>query len=182
MAAKTTENTKLPGANGVIVIPRSIWHLRPQMVIHGGPYASHPQGMFGICLLEQRPRRGTADLWFPIPDFSVPDDTAKTQSALRCALLQLIAGNPIYVGCLGGKGRTGLFMALLAKALGADDPISYVRENFNAHAVETMAQELWIEEFDTEDLELWLRGQLRRRLLQRLLPRWLFRSPLTSAA
>ena len=178
-----TTITTLRGANGVIVVPRNIWRLRPEMVLHGGPYAAHPAGMFGVCLLEQPPRRGTADLWYPIPDFSVPAcASAVTDSTLRNVLLQLLEGRPVYVGCLGGKGRTGLFLALIAKVLGAEDPVDYVRVNFHAHAVETRQQEQWVDDFDVSATQNWLRGQLWRSAWRRLKARYRTRPALCSEA
>ena len=41
---------------------------------------------------------------------------------------------------MGGWGRTGLFLALLAKVCGVENPVTYVRENYSPRAVETTDQ------------------------------------------
>lgn len=45
-------------------------------------------------------------------------------------------------------GRTGLFLAILAKAVGFNDPVAYVRKHYYNHAVETAEQAKYVEAFD----------------------------------
>jgi protein-tyrosine phosphatase len=48
----------------------------------------------------------------------------------------------VHVGCRAGIGRTGLFLACLARAAGVEgDPIAHVRAQYDPHAAETAAQE-----------------------------------------
>jgi protein-tyrosine phosphatase len=75
----------------------------------------------------------------PIKDFSVPE-TAALDAGLTIAVARILAGDPIYAGCMGGRGRTGLFLAVLAKAFGIQAPVEYVREHYSVHAVETAEQ------------------------------------------
>ena len=60
------------------------------------------------------------------------------------------------VGCLGGQGRTGLFLALLAKVWGIADPVKYVRRVYLRRAVETRDQEEWVADFEASGLRRWL--------------------------
>jgi len=68
-----------------------------------------------------------------------------------------LAGEKIYIGCMGGWGRTGLFMALLAKATGISDPVAFIREYYTPHAVETKEQQDYVANFDVSPIqrELW---------------------------
>ena len=51
------------------------------------------------------------------------------------------------MGCMGGIGRTGLMLSLLAKAFGVEDPVAYVRKHYYSHAVETKEQRQFIADF-----------------------------------
>ena len=57
---------------------------------------------------------------------------------------------------MGGWGRTGLFLALIAKVCGEKDPVAYVREHYAPHAVETKDQQAYVESFDVAALQRWL--------------------------
>jgi protein-tyrosine phosphatase len=47
---------------------------------------------------------------------------------------------PVYVGCAAGLGRTGTFIAALARVAGIGDGVAWVRANYDTRAVETEAQ------------------------------------------
>jgi len=68
-----------------------------------------------------------------------------------------LAGKQLYIGCMGGWGRTGLFMALLAKASGISDPVAFIREQYTPHAVETKEQQDYVANFDVSPIQrnLW---------------------------
>jgi protein-tyrosine phosphatase len=83
----------------------------------------------------------------PTRDFSTPD-TALLTAGLEEAVIALTSGKPMYVGCMAGKGRTGLFMAVLCKAFGIPNPVEYVREHYYAHAVETKEQYAFVTNFE----------------------------------
>lgn len=124
-------------------------------VFFGGPYVRKPKGMFGVCLLEH-PRHtpnGDDEIWLPIPDFETPNQSdAVVCRVLAKAIRAAAGGKAVYIGCAGGKGRTGLFLALLMKALGVRDPIGRVRKYFHPHAVETPEQEDYVRRFDVTPL------------------------------
>lgn len=89
----------------------------------------------------------------PIADFSIPDKEDLIP-VVRAAICELAFGRSVFVGCWGGIGRTGLFLAVLAKALGVEPPISWVRMNYISNAVETQEQMKFVNElkFDAEFL------------------------------
>lgn len=119
-------------------------------VVYGGPYGQYKQPMFGIKMAEE------IDMPCDVPintrDFSVPK-VPDMQNGIRKALHVMAAGKPIYVGCMGGVGRTGLFLACLAKTLGIEEPVNWVRMNYKPHAVETRQQERYVDQFDTSALQ-----------------------------
>lgn len=57
----------------------------------------------------------------PIPDFSVPNDRKSFREALEFASDELRAGRNLAVHCYAGVGRTGTFLACLAKQLAGKD-------------------------------------------------------------
>lgn len=96
----------------------------------------------------------------PIKDFSVPTQQ-DAQAALILALQAAANYKPVYFGCFGGIGRTGTFLALLAKVQQDYErlfkgrqhfhltPVQKVRADYLKHAVETSDQERFVEDFDT---------------------------------
>lgn len=149
---------------------------------NSGPYREKPAEAFGICLLENpdvmiRQFEGLArgpdiDVWIPIPDFGVPAEllTPIVEFALIRALAAALDGRSVYVGCMGGIGRTGLFLSLLAKALGQRRPIGYVRR-YVFEAVETHEQELYVRNFPIGRVRRWLFGELIKRRLTKIFRR-----------
>ena len=123
----------------------------------GGPFDGFEPGenRFGVCVRAERAPR-QLDLHLPIRDFDVPHDLDKLRDVLKGTLQAAFDGKEVYVGCMGGWGRTGLFLALLAKAAGIDDPIAYVREHYTPRAVETEEQARFVRMFDVVDLRSWL--------------------------
>lgn len=79
---------------------------------------------------------------FPIPDFDTPEDQNQLEHHLQQVLRMANNGEHIAVHCFAGRGRTGFFLALLARhIMGVDGKtaITYLRRFFPA--VETAAQE-----------------------------------------
>lgn len=118
--------------------------------IYGGPYRQKPFGMRGVKMAQE------IDMPFfvsvPTKDFSVPD-TYQMVDGVEKTLMALAKGHDVYVGCMGGIGRTGLFLAVLAKTLGIKDPVGWVRKNYMPHAVETAQQKRYVDEFPTDLLD-----------------------------
>jgi hypothetical protein len=113
----------------------------------GGPFRECPRNYFGVKMAAEIPARAGYDhVDIPTRDFCVPDMTT-LYKGLETAVAALVAGTPLYVGCMAGKGRTGLFMAVLAKAFGVKNPVEYVRANYYAHAVETADQYAFVSAF-----------------------------------
>ncbi|PWS38308.1 protein phosphatase [Falsiroseomonas bella] len=113
------------------------------VTITGGPFDAIPEGAFGVCLEAASEKAWLADIALPTPDFGLPDPAA-LRAAVAAALAQLEAEpeRPLHVGCRAGIGRTGLFLACLARAAGVEgDPLDYVRRHYLPHAAETEAQQ-----------------------------------------
>jgi protein-tyrosine phosphatase len=113
-------------------------------MVWGGPYLERPQGMVSVKLA--REINAPADLELPIKDFSTPEQAA-TDAVMRVAVAFILRGEPLYAGCMGGRGRTGLFLSLLAKAFGVRSPVQYVRANYYEHAVETVQQMEFVRDY-----------------------------------
>jgi hypothetical protein len=107
----------------------------------GGPYLQKPIGVTGVKMAEELPFRddGSMEIDIPTEDFSVPNKE-KLLGGLESAIDRILTGELIYVGCMGGRGRTGLFLSILAKVFSVDDPVGYVRKHYYEHAVETHEQ------------------------------------------
>lgn len=120
------------------------------VTITGGPFDAIPDGAFGVCLEMASAKAWLADVALPTPDFGLPEPEALRQ-AVGTVLAQLEADpdRPVHVGCRAGVGRTGLFMACLARAAGVEgDALDYVRRHYLAHAAETEAQQAMARAFD----------------------------------
>lgn len=80
------------------------------------------------------------------PDFGVPEDAEQVRTALQALLDRARRGERVEIGCLGGHGRTGTALALLAVLTGhpGDDAVGWVRTHYCARAVETAEQEAYV--------------------------------------
>ena len=147
----------VPGSKGTLRLPRQLLGLYPALEVSGGPYRFRPPTMLGVCLLEHGTHDGGCDVWLPIPDFGVPKLAREhVGSLVQEVFRNLLRGRKVYVGCTGGQGRTGLFLALLAKAWGIADPVEYVRRCYVRQAVETREQAQWVDDFDVSAVRRWL--------------------------
>lgn len=78
---------------------------------------------------------------YTITDGCAPKSPKEFKKMIEWVALKLHCGNKIHVGCIGGHGRTGLFLAaLVAFTNTSDDPIKWVRENHCKKAVESKSQ------------------------------------------
>lgn len=76
-------------------------------------------------------QHGLEVIYLPVTDFEVPPD-GELDSALQAALAQAHLGRHILVHCNAGYGRTGIFMACLARLLfDLDGPqaVAWVRQS-----------------------------------------------------
>jgi hypothetical protein len=143
--------------NGVINLDLGWKGAWEKVNVYGGPFHGFPQDdpeAFGVCLKEEAPK--VYDVHLPIPDFGVPDDDFEVAVALSQVYEAAFKGKAVYAGCGAGWGRTGLFLALVAKVAGVPDPITYVRENYTPQAVETAHQEAYVRSFDVGRVRLWV--------------------------
>jgi hypothetical protein len=81
------------------------------------------------------------------PDLGVPADAAELRATLQSVLDRARNGERVEIGCLGGHGRTGTALAVLAVLTGhpADDAVAWVRTAYCPQAVETPEQEAFVE-------------------------------------
>lgn len=114
------------------------------VTVTGGPYDSKPDDYIGVKMAVEIRLPCTINI--PTVDFSEPDTKLAT-AGLSAVVTRLLNGERVYVGCMAGRGRTGLFMALLAKAFGEQDPVAYVRKEYYSHAVETYKQKKYVDDF-----------------------------------
>ena len=116
----------------------------------GGPYYSKPSHLKGVKMAAEI--NMPCDISIPTRDFSVPDEKDFKLGVLGTLAL-LSSHKEVYVGCMGGIGRTGLLMAGVVKVLAPrQDSVKYVREHYIPHAVETEEQQRYIKNFDVEKL------------------------------
>jgi protein-tyrosine phosphatase len=82
-------------------------------------------------------------------DFECPPNHQQVKYAMLVATQALAEGYNVYCGCAGGIGRTGTFLAVLAAAYRPTDkdPISFVRNRYDSHTIETRSQEAWVDDF-----------------------------------
>jgi hypothetical protein len=155
--------------------PESLWLNRSMPVtfgkvqasVFGGPfieYVPDTRRIVGIKMAVEISH--THDFAVDTKDFNVPSQQLMQQGILY-GLQKIMAGNDLYVGCMGGTGRTGLYMACMAKVMLAyaggegnwgtgeigsygtlSAPVAYVRKHYKAHAVETQRQESFVAAFD----------------------------------
>lgn len=87
------------------------------------------------------------DIYFKIPDMNVPPDVEEFMKLITWTAEQMRSGKSVFVGCIGGHGRTGLFLAALTNHMtGAKDAISIVRKKYCKKAVESTKQIAWLHE------------------------------------
>jgi len=78
---------------------------------------------------------------FEIIDMTPPQDAESFRALVANVSARLDRGEKVHVGCIGGHGRTGTFLAaLVAYRRVSDDPIAYVRQHYCERAVETSEQ------------------------------------------
>jgi len=119
------------------------------------PAPDGPAPDFGLYLGTKKLRRKHgggvtwAQEWVTWPDFLLPVDGEAARKAIVALHARAKAGENVEVACYGGAGRTGTVMACLAVLSGvpAGDAVAWVREHYNARAVETPWQRGWVKRF-----------------------------------
>ncbi len=150
-----------------------------KVTVMGGRYLEKPEGIKGVKLAEEID--APADIVLDIPDFGVPT-LKQCENAIYKALKILCEDGAIYIGCMGGIGRTGMFMAMLIKTIGimnleAEEktrwfkfkkffggspnhsnlgmrnfPVNWVRDEYLSFAVETEEQYKLVGRFDPTEM------------------------------
>lgn len=160
-----------PGANGELPLSLGWQGGWQTLTITGGPFNAFKKAdeVFGICVRKEDPRPN--DIHVPIVDFRVPTPEMKglITASLSQAFRSALTGKHVYVGCQGGWGRTGLFLALMAKVAGVADPVAYVREHYTSHAVETSEQQAYVHDFDVTQVRAEVLNTARGAALRKLM-------------
>ena len=114
----------------------------------------------------QPQRTNTPILNMYIPDYAAPSWSREVWVDLAADLMELMdAGRDVLVACMGGHGRTGMAVAILAGLMRpdiiGDDPLTWIRDAYCWECVETLDQERYIFEmleFDMPDYLLDYKG------------------------
>lgn len=98
---------------------------------------------FGWRVRPKHPWPSASISW---PDFWLPNDKRRAIEALR-EVHRRAADERVELACFGGKGRTGTALALIATFAGVSprEAVEWVRNNYNAKAVEMPWQRRWVE-------------------------------------
>lgn len=82
---------------------------------------------------------------YRVQDMGVPENMVSFKSLLKYLEEQILAGKKVFVGCIGGHGRTGIVLAaLLNHMTGEKDAITVVREAICKKCVESSTQVEWL--------------------------------------
>jgi hypothetical protein len=134
-------------------------------VIIGGPFDAF-NGGFGVCLDKHSSKAKDADLLLDVPDFGIPPAALLEKALVTTVDFMLHRPDvPVFVGCRGGIGRTGMFMAALVRSVGVDTlhPVEWVRSHYLRGAVETSAQRGLVMAINTKPVwDLILKDQAKR--------------------
>ena len=105
--------------------------------------------MTGMDLKARYHNLGLGVIYAPIEDFSTPE-RGDMRLPIEQTLAAAQAGENIVIHCHAGIGRTGLFVACLARVIweqSADEAVDWVRQ-YIPYAVENEAQMTFIRDFE----------------------------------
>ena len=125
--------------------------------LYGGSFFAAPvrADVFAINLMAEHEL--PCDLWVPVADFSVPDSPDLFRAAFDRILTRT---DHTFAGCMGGIGRTGLFIGCFLRYLGHPDPLPLLRATLHPHAVETVDQKAFLDAFPLADPAILARTDL----------------------
>ena len=86
---------------------------------------------------------------FPIEDFGVPKEKKRFTDAIERVIFLASLGKNIAIHCMGGLGRTGIFIACIAKQqfdFQGSESIGWVRQ-FIPGAIEVKEQEAFVMDY-----------------------------------
>jgi len=137
---------------GVIEMPDGV-RLRGRGLRKAGSPGRPPgeQPEFGLYLLGEPPPTMEWEMrWLRWPDFRLPSDRDEAAAALADAHARA-RHQRVEIACGGGRGRTGTALACIAVLSGvpADKAVTFVREHYDRHAVETPFQRRFVRRFPT---------------------------------
>ena len=115
------------------------------------PLPAGPLPTFGVYLLGRTPPAVEWESrWLRWPDFWLPSDPTQAHVVLH-EVWERSAEQRVELACGGGHGRTGTALACLAVIDGVPAPqaVSFVRDNYDEHAVETPWQKRYVTRFAT---------------------------------
>ncbi len=83
---------------------------------------------------------------FEITDGQAPVDAAAFSDLVDWTIRELLDGRKVHAGCIGGHGRTGMFIVAVVSRMvpEIEDAIAYVRESYCAKAVESVEQVMFL--------------------------------------
>ena len=90
----------------------------------------------------QYPWEPGVEIEFAVTDYDAPhkDDRTNYVKLVDWTVDQLEQGARVHAGCIGGHGRTGMFLAALLSRFGEDKPIAKARAIYCHKAVESKEQ------------------------------------------
>jgi Protein-tyrosine phosphatase len=136
-----------PNLPGVVVLP-SGRTLRGRALRGARPEGPEPE--FGLYMVGSVSEAEVSwpVRWLAWPDFRLPTDPVDAVDAFREAHRRS-ASERVEVGCHGGLGRTGTALACIAvlDGVNAADAVRYIRERYDARAVETPWQRRYVHRF-----------------------------------
>jgi hypothetical protein len=96
-----------------------------------------------------KPKEEQRKIFFPVKDMGIPADDKNFKTVIDLIKKYLDDGKRVHIQCIGGHGRTGMFIAcLVGKYIdNIDKPIEWTRENYCTKAVESLIQIEYVEKF-----------------------------------